>query len=215
MAFIDNIPHQKATNAKPKKDRLFRLSASARICGADFVTNGSNACMFRHFRCTKNVGAIRLALALRIRKLSQGLSLRCWAGVLSTVLFMNCSPAAAQQSGEFPNLGRIGPSKAQVVGAIIGAAVVIGVVAYLVVPKKTTIEGCVEPDDASGSLRLTNKKENRRYILLLDKVPVRAGHSVVLKGKKRKMKSGDREFAVTKLLKDEAACADAKDTAAP
>jgi len=64
-------------------------------------------------------------------------------------------------------------------------------------------------------LRLTNKKENRRYILLLDKVPVRAGHSVVLKGKKRKMKSGDREFAVTKLLKDEAACADAKDTAAP
>jgi hypothetical protein len=49
----------------------------------------------------------------------------------------------------------------------------------------------------------------------LDKVPVRAGHSVVLKGKKRKMKSGDREFAVTKLLKDEAACADAKDRAAP
>ena len=157
------------------------------------------------------MGAIRFALALRIRKLSQGLSLRCWAGILSTVLFMNSSPAAAQQSGGFPNLGRIGPSKAQVVGAIIGAAVVIGVVAYLVVPKKTTIEGCVEPDDASGSLRLTNKKENRRYILLLDKVPVRAGHSVVLKGKKRGMRSGDREFAVKKLLKDEGACADVKD----
>jgi hypothetical protein len=156
------------------------------------------------------------AVVLKRLNVSQGLSLRCWAGILvSTVLFMNSSPAAAQQSGGFPNLGRIGPSKAQVVGAIIGAAVVIGVVAYLVVPKQKTIEGCVEPDDGSGTLRLTNKKDNRRYILLLDKVPVRAGHSVVLKGKKRKMKSGDREFAVTKLLKDEAACADPKDRAAP
>ena len=167
--------------------------------------------MFRHFRCTKNVGAIRFALALRIRKLSQGLSLRCWAGILFSVLFMNSSPAAAQQSGGFPNLGRIGPSNAEVVGAIVGAAVVIGVVVYLVVPKQKTIEGCVEPDDGSGSLRLNSKRESRRYILLTDRVDVQPGHSVVLKGKKRGMKSGDREFAVKKLLKDEGACADVKD----
>lgn len=101
------------------------------------------------------------------------------------------------------------------VGAIIGAAVVIGVVVYLVVPKHKTIEGCVEPDDGSGSLRLTNKRENRRYILLRDKVDVQAGRSVVLKGKKRKTKSGDREFAVTKLVNDEGACGDSKRGTAP
>jgi hypothetical protein len=76
-------------------------------------------------------------------RVRQASSPRCWAGILSTVLFMNSSPAAAQQSGGFPNLGGIGPSKAEVVGAIIGAVVVIGAVAYLVVPKQKTIEGCV------------------------------------------------------------------------
>jgi len=170
--------------------------------------------IFRHLRCTKNVGAIRFAL-LRIRKLRQALSLRCWAGILCTVLFLNSSPAAAQQSGGFPNLGGIGPSKAEVVGAIIGAAAVIGAVAYLVVPKQKTIEGCVEPDDVCGSLRLTNTKESRRYILLRNRADVQAGHSVVLKGRKKKVKSGDREFAVTKLLQDEVGCADAKDGTAP
>jgi hypothetical protein len=42
------------------------------------------------------------------------------------------------------------------VGAVVGAAAVIGIVVYLVIPKQKTIEGCLDSQD--GGLRLTGDK---------------------------------------------------------
>jgi hypothetical protein len=111
-------------------------------------------------------------------------------------------PALGQNSGF--QLGQIGPSKGEIVGAIIGAAVVIGVVVYLVIPKQSTIGGCVESGDRG--LWLRSEKDHRIYVLDTGRLSVQAGQRVILKGKKGKKSSGTREFEVRKLLQDEGSC---------
>ncbi|HEX4783197.1 MAG TPA: hypothetical protein VH350_02580 [Candidatus Sulfotelmatobacter sp.] len=119
----------------------------------------------------------------------------------------------AQQGGGFSNLGNIGPSKAEVVGAIVGAAAVIGLVVYLVVPKQKTIEGCVVSQE--DGLRLTTSKGERTYRLQTNKIELQPGRRVALKGKKAKGKSGAHEFVVRKLVKDDGACTEPSPAAAP
>lgn len=114
------------------------------------------------------------------------------------------SGLAQAQTGGFPDLGHIGPSKAQVVGVIVGAAVVIGVVVYLAVPKHKTVEGCVQPGDEG--LQLTSQQGKQSYALQTDNISLQPGHRFKLKGKRGRKKAGTRDFRVTKLLKDEGPC---------
>lgn len=125
------------------------------------------------------------------------------AAFFSASLLVNSKPASAQQGG-FPDLGHIGPSKAEVIGVIVGAAAVIGVVVYLAIPKQKTIEGCIESSD--GGLRLTTHKDKRVYVLEAGStVKLQAGQRVVLKGKPHKQ-HGTRVFEVRKLTKEEGVC---------
>ena len=101
--------------------------------------------------------------------------------------------------------GHIGPSTGEIVGILVGTGVAIGVVVYLVIPKQQTIEGCVEASD--GNSRLTTEGTKHTYVLETGDVKLQAGRRVKLKGKRgRKKESGDREFEVRKLVKDEGAC---------
>jgi hypothetical protein len=84
----------------------------------------------------------------------------------------------------------------------IGAAAVIGVAVYLIIPKQSTIEGCIESGD--GGLQITSPKAV--YILALDGFRLHAGQRVTVKGRRSKQKSGIRKFEVRKLVKDEGAC---------
>ncbi|GEM_PF-5260384 len=132
------------------------------------------------------------------------MSSRFWIGLLLCAsLFVNSRPASAQQSGGFPDLGHIGPSKAEVVGILVGAAVVIGVIVYLAIPKQKTIEGCIE--SAQGELRLTTDKHTYAFGAN-STVKLQPGQRVVLKGKPRKKHAGIREFEVRKLVKEEGRC---------
>src|ERR1700687_297073 len=111
--------------------------------------------------------------------------------------------ARAQTSG-FPDLGHIGPSNAQVVGVVVGAGIVIGVVVYLAVPKHKTVEGCVQPSDKG--LQLMSDQGKQSYALQADNITLQPGRRFKLKGKRGKKQSGTRDFRVTKLVKDEGPC---------
>jgi hypothetical protein len=111
--------------------------------------------------------------------------------------------ARAQTSG-FPDLGHIGPSKAQIVGIFVGAGVVIGVVVYLAVPKHKAVEGCVQPSDEG--LQLMSDQGKQRYALQTDNIALQPGRRFKLKGKRGKKKAGTRDFRVTKLVEDEGPC---------
>jgi len=111
--------------------------------------------------------------------------------------------AASAQVNGFPQLGHIGPSKGEVIGAAIGAGAVIALVVYLSVPKQATIEGCVETAD--GVSRLTDARDHRQYELVGSDVALKAGKQLRLKGKKHKTKTG-RQLLVKKLVEDKGGC---------
>lgn len=118
------------------------------------------------------------------------------------VCFSVCSsslPAVAQTG-----LGHIGPTGAQLAGAVIGAAAVITVIVYFSIPKQKTVEGCVE--SANGVSVLTNDKDHHAYALDSDTIVVKPGQRLKLKGKKRKDKSGAWHLEVKKVVRDEGAC---------
>jgi hypothetical protein len=132
---------------------------------------------------------------------------RLWVGVLLSAALCASPSRALAQTG-FPDVGRgIGPSTAEVVGAIVGAAVVIVVVVYLVIPKQKTIEGCVE--SGGHGLQLTDDRTKRTYALAADiGSTLQTGRRVRLKGKPGKKKSGIREFAVRRVIRDEGGCSE-------
>ena len=122
--------------------------------------------------------------------------------VLVLSAFMLVPRSSAQITG-FPNLGNIGPSKAEVIGAAIGAGAVIGLVVYLVVPKQATIEGCME--SANGVNRISgNDSHNYEVVAAAQTLPT--GHVLKLKGKKHKDKSGNRQFTVKRVVADKGPC---------
>ena len=133
--------------------------------------------------------------------------------LLCTVLCANSISARAQTTG-FPDLGKgLGPSKAAVIGAVVGAAAVIGLVVYLVIPKQQTIEGCTESGD--GGLRLYSDKDKRTYALDTNTLSLQPGQRVTLKGKLGKKHSATRDFGVHKLVKDEGTCGGHADQLSP
>ena len=115
---------------------------------------------------------------------------------------LSSSCVLAQDLGRF----KVGPSKGEVIAAAVGAAAVVGLVVYLVIPKHKTIEGCVVSGD--GGLQLTTGKNKRIYALDANTLNLQPGQHVTLKGKLGKKHSGTREFAVNKLVKDEGTCAE-------
>ena len=125
---------------------------------------------------------------------------KLWVRLLLCASLCVVSRPAVAQTG----LGHIGPSGAQVAGAIVGAAAVIGLVVYLVIPKQKTIEGCVAAVNSVSTL--SNEKDHRAYVLLTDEVSVQPGHQFKLKGKKAKDKSGNWQFRVKKIVQDEGPC---------
>jgi hypothetical protein len=130
----------------------------------------------------------------------------CVAILLITCLRLTSGRVVAQQGSGFPNLGNIGPSKGEVIGAIAGAAAVIGLAVYLLIPKQKTIEGCVQSSDSG--LRLKGDKDKHIYALDTNTLNLQPGQHVTLKGRVRKTHSGTRDFGVNKLVKDEGTCSE-------
>jgi hypothetical protein len=129
------------------------------------------------------------------------------AGLLRTfivlILCLVLSLPATSQSG----LGHIGPSNGEIAGILVGAGVVITVVAVVIyrkAHKHPTIVGCVSL--GANGLSLTNKKDNKVYALFGDTASLKADEQVALKGKKLKDSSGKLTFQVEELAKDYGAC---------
>ncbi len=131
-----------------------------------------------------------------------------WRAVLrtftATVLCLVLALQVFPQTGGF---GNIGPSKGEVVGIIVGAAVGIGVAGYLIyrgTHKHASIEGCVSSDE--NGLILRNEKDNKTYTPAGGSGTLKSGQRVALSGKKAKDSTGKLIFQVQKLAKDFGAC---------
>ncbi len=119
---------------------------------------------------------------------------------LATVLLLAITiPAPAQIKID---LGHIGPSNAEIVGAAVGLAAVSGVVLYLTL-HKTTITGCLR--SVEGANILTNESDNLTY-QLVDGPRLNPGERVKVQGKKKKDKTGNLSFRVKKLNRDFGRC---------
>ena len=119
---------------------------------------------------------------------------------LATVLLLAITiPAPAQIKID---LGHIGPSNAEIVGAAVGLAAVSGVVLYLTL-HKTTITGCLR--SVEGANILTNEADSLTY-QLIDGPRLNPGERVKIQGKKKKDKTGNRSFRVKKLNHDYGPC---------
>lgn len=98
-------------------------------------------------------------------------------------------------------------SNGQVAAAAVGAGIVIAVgvyVAYKVIKKQKTIEGCVET--AENPLMLTDLKDKKTYVLESESLPIKPGQHLKVKGKKSKDKSGMLHLRVKKIVKDFGSC---------
>lgn len=110
-------------------------------------------------------------------------------------------PVAAH--GDYGPTGRIGPSGAQVAGAIAGVAAATTLILYFTL-RKPTIVGCVESTE--GSMSLVNEKDNRAYALTGDHLDLKRGERFKLKGKKIKGQDGKFTFRVREVGHDYGAC---------
>jgi hypothetical protein len=130
--------------------------------------------------------------------------IKLWIVLFLCAAVCGTATTSIAQTNPTVDWGHIGPSNAEVAGIIIGAAAVIGVVIYVVIPKQKTIEGCVEAGD--GGLTLKSEKAKATYSLATGNISLQPGRRVTLKGKFEKKTTGLRGFEVRKLVKDEGAC---------
>jgi hypothetical protein len=110
------------------------------------------------------------------------------------------------QTGGF-SFGKIGPSKGEVVGIIVGVAVAItvsGVLIYHETHKHPSITGCVAT--GADGLTLQNEKDNKVYALSGNSAALGVGERDTLKGNKVKNSNGRASFQVDKLTKDYGKC---------
>jgi hypothetical protein len=126
-------------------------------------------------------------------------NLICKVALVTVLLSAITIPAPAQTKID---LGHIGPSNAEIVGAAVGLAAVSGVVLYLTL-HKTTITGCLR--SVEGSNILTNEADNLTY-QLVDGPRLNPGERVKIQGKKKKDKTGNLSFRVKKLNQDFGPC---------
>lgn len=127
------------------------------------------------------------------------MNLICKVALAIVLLLAITIPAPAQAKID---LGHIGPSNAEIVGAAVGLAAVTGVVLYLTL-HKTTITGCLR--SVEGTNILTNEADNLTY-QLVDGPRLNPGERVKIQGKKKKDKTGNFSFRVKKLKRDFGRC---------
>ena len=127
------------------------------------------------------------------------MNLICKVALAIVLLLAITIPAPAQTKID---LGHIGPSNAEIVGAAVGLAAVSGVVLYLTL-HKTTITGCLR--SVEGTNILTNEADNLTY-QLVDGPRLNPGERVKIQGKKKKDKTGNFSFRVKKLKRDFGRC---------
>ena len=127
------------------------------------------------------------------------MNLICKVALVTVLLSAITIPAPAQSKID---LGHIGPSNAEIVGAAVGLAAVTGVVLYLTL-HKTTITGCLR--SVEGANILTNEADNLTY-QLVDGPRLNPGERVKIQGKKKKDKTGNFSFRVKKLKRDFGRC---------
>jgi len=121
-----------------------------------------------------------------------------------TIALLFAIPVATFAQIPIPsNIGNIGPSGAQVAGAIVGLAGVTGLILYFTL-RKAAIVGCVH--SADGTRSLVDERDNRTYSLAVDHLSLTAGERLKLKGKKVKEKDGRFTFRVKKVDQDYGAC---------
>lgn len=114
-------------------------------------------------------------------------------------------PSFAQTGGY--SFGKIGPSAGEVVGIIVGVAVVItvgGVLIYHETHKHPSITGCVA--SSADGLTVQNEKEKKVYALSGNSAALAVGERDTLKGNKVKGSGGRASFQVEKLTKDYGKC---------
>ena len=122
---------------------------------------------------------------------------------LAVALLLAIPVATCAQAPIPSNIGNIGPSGAQVAGAIAGLAGVTGLILYFTL-RKPAIVGCVH--SAEGTTSLVDERNKRTYTLAGDHVSLKAGERVKLKGKKLKEKDGRFTFSVKTVDKNYGAC---------
>ena len=127
------------------------------------------------------------------------MNLICKVALAIVLLLAITIPAPAQAKID---LGHIGPSNAEIVGAAVGLAAVSGVVLYLTL-HKTTITGCLR--SVEGTNILTNEADNLTY-QLVDGPRLNPGERVKIQGKKKKDKTVNFSFRVKKLKRDFGRC---------
>ncbi len=126
------------------------------------------------------------------------MNLCCQVALVKALVSAIAIPAPAQKI----DLGHIGPSNAEVVGAAVGLAAVTGLVLYLTL-HKTTITGCLR--SVEGTNTLTNEADGLTY-KLADGPRLNPGERAKIQGKKKKDKTGNRSFRVKKLNRDFGPC---------
>jgi hypothetical protein len=127
-----------------------------------------------------------------------------WRGVLIVVLCgALATPARAQSGG-----GRIGPSNGTIVGAIVGIAAALVVVAVVAIhySKKRQITGCV--NSAGSGMTVTDEKDRQVYTLSGNTAGIKPGDRMKLQGKKVKSKGADKTliWEATRVSKDLGVC---------
>jgi hypothetical protein len=121
-----------------------------------------------------------------------------WRGILIVVLSVALATPARAQSG-----GKIGPSNGTIVGAIVGVAAALVVVAVVAIhySRKRAITGCV--NSAGSGMTVTDEKDKQIYTLSGNTTSIKPGDRMKLQGKKVKSKGADKTLvwetkAVTK-----------------
>lgn len=126
--------------------------------------------------------------------------------LLAPLSFLLITPFVNAQSAPNWKLD-IGPSGAQVAGAAIGAAAVIGVTVFTIYHfshRGHSLRGCVA--SSPGGLQLINEGDQQPYDLTGATATIKPGDRVRVKGKKIKSDPNHRQFVVEKLSKDYGAC---------
>ena len=132
---------------------------------------------------------------------------RSLISLLIPLTFLLIAPSAnAQNQSPGWDLGNIGPSGAQVYGAIAGAAAGIGAITFFAIHEHHAhiLKGCVE--STADGLQMTNEGDKRNYVLSGDTADLKVGERVRLSGHKKKANGTQRQFVVKKLAKDYGVC---------
>lgn len=125
------------------------------------------------------------------------------SGILTSSLLVATAPTSCNSNGNFS----VGPSGAEVAGAIVGvSAVIVGAVVLVEVHHSHhTLKGCVA--STSDGLQMISASGGETYALSGATTGLKVGDTVRVHGVKHKKKgSAERTFVVEKLSKDYGPC---------